>query len=71
MNILDKNEEVIHMCLYRCGNKIKYVDYRGMKSARVKRLKVRKQVNSYVQQLLEKWNVGMFFMELGIRITLG
>ena len=63
--IFYKNEEVIHMCLYRCGNKIKYVDYKGIKCARAKRLKVRKQVNSYVQQLLEKWNVGMVFYGTG------
>jgi hypothetical protein len=59
------NEEVIHIGLHRCGNKIRYMDYKGTKSAKVRKFHVRKQVNSYVLQILEKWDVGMIFYGTG------
>lgn len=59
------NEEVMHIGLHRCGNKIRYTDYKGTKSAQAKKFNVRKQVNSYVQQILEKWDVGMVFYGTG------
>lgn len=63
--IFYKDEEILHIALHRCGNKIKYSDYKGVKSTKARILNVRKQVNSYVQQLLEKWDVGMVFYGTG------
>lgn len=57
--IFYKNEEIMYMGMHRCGNRIKYTDYKGVKSAKVRRLNVRKQVNAYIQQLLDRWSVGM------------
>ena len=53
------------MSIHRCGNKIVYTDYKGVKSAKVKRLKVRKQVKTSVGQLLEKWGVENVFYGTG------
>ncbi|MCH1981250.1 HNH endonuclease [Ruminococcus sp. OA3] len=63
--IFYKNEEIMYMGIHRCGNRIKYIDYKGVKSAKVKRLNVRKQVNAYIQQLLDRWSVGMIFYGTG------
>ena len=63
--IFYKNEEIMHIGIQRCGNRIKYIDYKGVKSAKVKRLNVRKQVNAYIQQLLDRWTVGMIFYGTG------
>ena len=60
--IFYNNEEIMCMSIHRCGNKIVYTDYKGVKSAKVKRLKVRKQVKTYVGQLLEKWGVENVFL---------
>ena len=40
-------------------------DYKGVKSAKVKKLKVRKQVKAYVEQILEKWGVKNVFYGTG------
>lgn len=53
------------MSIHRCGNKIVYTDYKGVKSAKVKRLKVRKQVKTYAGQLLEKWGAENVFYGTG------
>jgi hypothetical protein len=63
--ITEADEEVMRIGLHRCGNKIRYTDYKGTKSAQAKKFNVRKQVNSYVQQILEKWDVGMVFYGTG------
>lgn len=63
--IFYKNEELMHMSIHRCGNRIKYIDYKGVKSAKVRPLRVRKQVNAYVKQLLEKWDIENVFYGTG------
>lgn len=63
--IFYNNEEIMCMSIHRCGNKIVYTDYKGVKSAKVKRLKVRKQIKTYVGQLLEKWGVKNVFYGTG------
>ena len=63
--IFYNNEELMHMSIHRCGNRIKYIDYRGVKSAKVRPLRVRKQVNAYVKQLLEKWDIENVFYGTG------
>ena len=45
-------------------------DYKGVKSAKVKKLKVRKQVKAYVEQILKNGVQKMFFMELVIQMNL-
>jgi hypothetical protein len=64
------NEEVMYIGLHRCGNKIRYTDYKGTKIAKAKKFNVRKQVSSYVQQILEKLMWGGSFMERVIQIIL-
>lgn len=63
--IFYNNEELMHMSIHRCGNRIKYIDYKGVKSAKVRPLRVRKQVNAYVKQLLEKWDIENVFYGTG------
>lgn len=63
--IFYNNQVLMHMSMHRCGNKIKYADYKGVKSAKVRPLKVRKQVNAYVEQLLEKWEIENVFYGTG------
>lgn len=63
--IFYNNEELMHMSIHRCGNRIKYIDYKGVKSAKVRPLRVRKQVNAYVKQLLEKWDIENVFYRTG------
>lgn len=63
--IFYEGEEILRIWMHRCGNVIKYVDYKGTKKAKIRVLRVRKQVTAYVQQLLEKWDVGMIFYGTG------
>lgn len=63
--IFYNNEELMHMSIHRCGNRLKYIDYKGVKSAKVRPLRVRKQVNTYVKQLLEKWDIENVFYGTG------
>lgn len=63
--IFYNNQVLMHMSMHRCGNKIKYADYKGVKSAKIRPLKVRKQVNAYVEQLLEKWEIENVFYGTG------
>lgn len=59
------NDVVYSIHMHRCGNIIKYIDYKGTKSTKVKLLKVRKQVNAYILQIIKKWDVGMVFYGTG------
>lgn len=59
------DEEIMHMSIHRCGDKIKYRDYKGAKSAKVRPFRVRKQVRVYVNQLLEKWDIKTVFYGTG------
>lgn len=63
--IFYNNEEIARMYIQRCGNKIKYLDYKGVKSAKVRMLNVRKQVKTYSEQLLKKWDVENVFYGTG------
>ena len=63
--IFYNEEEIMKMGIHRCGNKIKYMDYKGTKSARVRKFCVRKQVQTYVEQILKKWEVGHVFYGTG------
>ena len=63
--IFYNNEKLMHMSIHRCGNKIKYTDYKGVKCAKVRHMRVRKQVNTYVEQLLKKWDIENVFYGTG------
>lgn len=63
--IFYNSEELVCMSIHRCGNKLVYKDYKGVKSARIKNLRVRKQVKTYVSQLLEIWEVENVFYGTG------
>ena len=63
--IFYNEEEIMKMGIHRCGNKIKYMDYKGTKSAKVRKFCVRKQVQTYVKQILKKWEVGHVFYGTG------
>lgn len=63
--IFYNNEKLMHMSIHRCGNKIKYTDYKGVKCAKVRHMRVRKQVNTYVEQLLKKWDIKNVFYGTG------
>lgn len=63
--IFYNEEEIIKIAIHRCGNKIKYMDYKGTKSAEIRKFRVRKQVKSYVEQILKKWEVGYVFYGTG------
>lgn len=63
--IFYNNDVIYSVHMDRCGNKIRYTDYKGTKSAKIKPLRVRKQVNAYVLQIIEKWDVGMVFYGTG------
>lgn len=63
--IFYNNDVVYSIHMHRHGNIIKYIDYKGTKSAKVKLLKARKQVNAYILQIIEKWDVGMVFYGTG------
>lgn len=60
------NDEVIYSVnTYRSNDLIKYKDYKGTKSAKLKKNRVRKQVVTYVEQILKKWDVGLIFYGTG------
>lgn len=63
--IFYNNDAIYSVHMHRCGNKIKYTDYKGTRSAKIKPLRVRKQVNAYVLQIIEKWDVGTVFYGTG------
>lgn len=63
--IFYNNDVIYSVHMHRCGNKIKYTNYKGTKSAKIKPLRVRKQVNAYILQIIEEWEVGMVFYGTG------
>lgn len=65
ISIFYEKELIYTVSIHRCKNRIRYIDYKGGKSTKVRVLQVRKQVEHYIRKVLKSWTPGIIFYGTG------